>query len=147
MGPTTHRTLGPGAVLRAGSRSAYRVVAELEGEPHVVRRELAGDSIVGSVEPTRAITTLAHITDLHVTDVQSPARFEFVNLEWEDPRFRELLTMQRPQEALNVHAIDAMVRTLNAIEGGPLTGSAISMVAMTGDSVDNTQRNELDNFL
>ena len=55
--------------------------------------------------------------------------------------------MQRPQEALNVHAIDAMVQTLNAIESSPLTGSPIALVAMTGDSIDNTQRNELDNFL
>jgi len=90
---------------------------------------------------------IGHITDLHVTDVESPARFEFVNSEWEDARFRELLTMQRPQEALNVHAIDAMVRTMNAIEASPLTGSPIALVAMTGDSIDNTQRNELDNFL
>src|SRR4029077_9432227 len=57
------------------------------------------------------------------------------------------LTMQRPQEALNVHAIDAMVRTLNAIEGRPLTAGHIALIAMTGDSIDNTQRIELDNFL
>ena len=147
VGLTTQRTLGPGPVLGSGLRVAYRVVAELEGEAHVVRRDLVGDSNTGSVEPTRPITAIAHITDLHVTDVQSPARFEFVNREWEDPRFRELLTMQRPHEALNVHAIDAMVRALNAIEAGPVAGGAISLVAMTGDSIDNTQRNELDNFL
>lgn len=147
VGLTTQRTLGPGSVLGAGSRGAYRVVAELQGEPHLVRRDLAGDSNPGPVEPKRPLIAIAHITDLHVTDVQSPARFEFVNREWEDPRFRELLTMQRPQEALNVHAIDAMVRALNAIDAGPVAGGAISLVAMTGDSIDNTQRNELDNFL
>jgi metallophosphoesterase (TIGR03767 family) len=102
---------------------------------------------VEAIEPSGPIMAIAHITDLHVTDVESPARFEFVNSEWEDARFRELLTMQRPQEVLNVHAIDAMVQTLNAIESCPLTGSAIALVAMTGDSIDNTQRNELDNFL
>ncbi|MHB8589157.1 MAG: TIGR03767 family metallophosphoesterase [Candidatus Dormibacteraceae bacterium] len=147
VGLTTQRTLGPGSVLGSGSRGSYRVVAELEGEPHIVRRDLVGDANPGSVEPRRPISAIAHITDLHVTDVQSPARFEFVNREWEDPRFRELLTMQRPQEALNVHAIDAMVRALNAIESGPVTGGAIALMAMTGDSIDNTQRNELDNFL
>jgi metallophosphoesterase (TIGR03767 family) len=147
VGLTTQRRLGAGAELGAGSRGAYRAVAELEGEPHVVRRELVADSHAGPVEPAASIMAMAHITDLHVTDVQSPARFEFVNLEWEDPRFRELLTMQRPHEALNVHAIDSMVRTLNAIAGGPLTGSPIALMAMTGDSIDNTQRNELDNFL
>ena len=144
---TTQRRLGAGSVLREGSRAPYREVAELEGEPHMVRRELVGDSNQGSVKPKRAITAIGHITDLHVTDVQSPARFEFVNREWEDPRFRELLTMQRPHETLNVHAIDAMVRTLNGIDAAPVTGRPIALVAMTGDSIDNTQRNELDNFL
>ncbi|HET9780685.1 MAG TPA: metallophosphoesterase [Candidatus Dormibacteraeota bacterium] len=47
--------------------------------------------------------------------------------------------MQRPQEMLNTHAIAAMVRTINAIED-------VDVVAMTGDGVDNTQRNELDNL-
>jgi metallophosphoesterase (TIGR03767 family) len=147
VGLTTRRTLGAGTALRMGSRAAYRSVAELEGEPHVVRRDLVGDSVGSAVEPKAPIMALAHITDLHVTDVESPARFEFVNSEWEDARFRELMTMQRPQEALNVHAIDAMVQTLNAIDAGPLTGSPIALVAMTGDSIDNTQRNELNNFL
>ena len=47
--------------------------------------------------------------------------------------------MQRPQEMLNTHAIAAMVRTINGLE-------AVDLVAMTGDGVDNTQRNELDNL-
>jgi metallophosphoesterase (TIGR03767 family) len=146
-GLTTRQTLGAGPVLHVGSRASYRAVVEREGEPHVVRRDLIGESAGDVIEPRTPIMAIAHITDLHVTDVQSPARFEFVNSEWEDARFRELLTMQRPQETLNVHAIDAMVQTLNAIEASPLTGSPITLVAMTGDSVDNTQRNELDNFL
>jgi metallophosphoesterase (TIGR03767 family) len=144
---TTQRRLGAGLVLREGLRAAFREVRELEGEPHVVRRDLVGDSNQGLVAPQGAIISIGHITDLHVTDVQSPARFEYVNREWDDPRFRELLTMQRPHEALNVHAIEAMVRTLNGIEAAPVTGGPLSLVAMTGDSIDNTQRNEFDNFL
>jgi metallophosphoesterase (TIGR03767 family) len=144
---TTQRRLGAGSVLGKGSRGEYREVAEVEGEPHIVRCDLLAESNQRAVDHKRAIAVLAHVTDLHVTDVQSPARFEYINREWEDPRFKELLTMQRPHEALNVHAIDAMVRTLNGIESAPLTGSPIEMVAMTGDSIDNVQRNELDNFL
>jgi len=90
---------------------------------------------------------MVHVTDLHVTDAQSPARFEFVNRYWQDPRFRELLTMQRPQEMLNTHAIAAMVRAINNVDAAPITGAAPQVVAMTGDSIDNTQRNELTNFL
>jgi metallophosphoesterase (TIGR03767 family) len=134
-------------VIGRGSRAEYRAVTELEGEPYVVRKDLVGDWNGSTVAQERPIVAIGHITDLHVTDVQSPARFEFVNRYAEDPRFRELITMQRPHEALNVHAIDAMVRTLNGIEGAPLTGAPLQIVAMTGDSIDNTQRNELVNFL
>ena len=82
-----------------------------------------------------------------MTDVESPARFEFINREYADPRFRELLPMQRAQEALNAHAIDAMVRTLNEVAGGPVTGGPLELVVFTGDGVDNVQGNELDAFI
>ena len=55
--------------------------------------------------------------------------------------------MQRPQEMFNTHAIASMVRAINKLGAAPLTGEAPQIVAMTGDSVDNTQRNELTNFL
>ena len=96
---------------------------------------------------TQVIACLAHVTDLHVTDAQSPGRFEFLNQYIGDPRFRELLTMQRPHEMLNTHAIAAMVRAINRVEGGPVTGAPIELVAVTGDLVDNTQHNELVNAL
>jgi 3',5'-cyclic AMP phosphodiesterase CpdA len=119
-------------------------VAELPGEPHVVRTDLAsGDSTPAG----GAIASLVHLTDLHVTDAQSPARFEFLNRFGRDPRFRELLTMQRPHEMLNTHAIAAMVDTINSLESGPVMGAPIQIVPLTGDAIDNTQRNELTNFL
>ena len=144
---TSQRRLGAGAVLGKGSRGEYREVARLEGEQHVIRRDLVAGSDKESITHRRALTVFAHITDLHVTDVQSPARFEYIGREWEDPRFLELLPMHRPQEALNAHAIDAMVQTLNRIEAAPLTGSALELVVMTGDAIDNVQRNELVNVL
>jgi metallophosphoesterase (TIGR03767 family) len=132
---TTGRTLGAGPIQRQGTKAAYRGVAELEGEPHV------------ETSVKRGIACFVHITDVHVTDTESPARFEYVNQYWQDPRFRELLTMQRPQETLNMHAIAAMVRSINGLGPGLLTGLEPQIVAFTGDAVDNTQRNELTNFL
>jgi metallophosphoesterase (TIGR03767 family) len=141
---TVNRRLAAGPIQRRGSLAPYHSVAEVEGEPHVVRSELVGPAAVGSTKArASAIACLAHITDLHMTDVESPARFEFINREYADPRFRELLPMQRAQEALNAHAIEAMVRTLNQVSGGPLTGRPLDLVAMTGDAVDNAQGNEL----
>jgi metallophosphoesterase (TIGR03767 family) len=145
---TTERRLGPGPVARTGTRAAYRSVAEGEGEPHVVRTELIGERRGEAVVPQgEAIACFAHLTDLHVTDTQSPARFEFVNREAQDERFRELLPMHRPQETLNPHAIAAIVRAINNVAAGPLTGGRVQLAVLTGDAIDNTQRNELTNFL
>jgi metallophosphoesterase (TIGR03767 family) len=127
---------------------AYRSVAEVVGEPHTIRTELVGPDLGrGVTTEGTAIACFAHLTDLHVTDVESPARFEFINREYADQRFRELLPMHRAQEALNAHAINDLVQTINRIEGGPLTGRRLELVAMTGDAVDNVQVNELATFI
>ena len=145
---TVHHRLDAGPVQRRGSLASYHSVAEVDGEPHVVRSELVGSALGGSIKTGgTAIACLAHITDLHMTDVESPARFEFINGEHADPGFRELLPMHRAHEALNAHAIDAMVKTMNRISGGPLTGRPLDLVAMTGDAVDNAQWNELASVL
>jgi 3',5'-cyclic AMP phosphodiesterase CpdA len=135
-----------GRVLRAGSRAPYRAVEAAAGETHQVRNDLEGSSVEHRVPVGEVLACIAHLTDLHVTDVQSPARFEFINREYADPRFRELLPMHRPQEALNAHAIAAMVRTLNAVGTAPITGKPIDLAIMSGDAVDNAQWNELATF-
>jgi metallophosphoesterase (TIGR03767 family) len=145
---TSERRLGAGSQLRAGSAAAYRRVEELEGERHSVRTDLAGGADIPEVQNNgHFIACFAHITDLHVADVQSPARFEFINREYEDVRFRELLPMQRPQESLNALAVEAMVQALNRLESSPVTQSPIEMAVISGDGIDNVQRNELANFL
>jgi len=144
---THQRRLAPGAVLGSGEASEYHAITAVAGEPHVLRKDLVGPDSVEELKVGAALACFLHLTDLHVTDVQSPARFEFVNREFADPRFHELLPMQRPQEALNVHAIEAMVRTLNRIQAGPLTGTPPELAIMSGDAVDNVQSNELNNFI
>jgi len=145
---TSQRRLDAGAVQRKGSIASYHSVAEVEGEPHSVRGELVGDAAIGNVKTDgKPIACFAHVTDLHVTDVDSPARFEFVNRQYSDPRFRELMPMFRAQEALNAHAIAALIQTINMVRVGPLNGQPLELVAMTGDAVDNVQGNELAAFM
>ena len=54
--------------------------------------------------------------------------------------------MQRPQEALTPHAVDATVRTVNALRG-PATGQPPALAVTTGDAIDNAQWNEVQAFL
>src|SRR5258708_14428450 len=73
-------------------------------------------------------------------------QFEFLDRSFADRRYAEIVPVQRPQEALTAHAIDATLRTLNAVQG-PVTGAAPQLVVTTGDAIDNAQWNEMQAFL
>ena len=73
----------------------------------------------------RPLRCLVHVTDLQLADVSSPARFEFLNRYFADPRYSKIIPVQRPQEALTAHAIDAMLRTIAKLTG-PVSGAAPS---------------------
>ena len=145
---TTHRRLERGAVLRSGRSAPYRAIEISAGEPHLVRDDFVADGPLGADArgPGRPLLCLVHITDLQLADVQSPARFEFLNARFADPRYAEIVPVQRPQEALTVHAVDATMRTLDAVRG-PATGLPPQLAVTTGDAIDNAQWNELQAFL
>ena len=152
---TTERRLGTGAVLRAGSTAPYRAVAVVDGEPHIVRNDFGvagagpgGDPAAGPAPAAaagRPLLCLVHLTDVQLADVQSPTRCEFLNRYFADPRYAEIIPVQRPQEALTAHAVDAMLRTVNALHG-PATGAPLRLAVTTGDAIDNAQWNELQAF-
>ena len=144
---TTDRRLGPGAVLRHGSAAPYRAVAIIEGEAHLLRDDFGTAAPEHGWQPRRRpLLCLVHVTDLQLADVQSPTRFEFLNRGFADPRYAGIVPVQRPQEALAVHAVDTTVRTLNGLRG-PLTGGAPQLAVTTGDAIDNAQWNEMQAFL
>ena len=96
------------------------------GEPFVERRELGGGG-----QPGKVIARFGQLTDTHVRDEESPARVPF--LDRLGPPFTSTF---RPQEAESAQVLDSAVRALNA--------ERPQAVAVTGDIVDNAQRNELD---
>jgi metallophosphoesterase (TIGR03767 family) len=135
--------------MAQGSVAAYRGLALTDGEPHGVREDLLADrSWRPAPSPSRRpVLCFAHITDLQLADVQSPVRFEFINREYADPRFAELVPVQRPQEALTARAVEAMVRVVNEVEAAPLSQAPLELVLTTGDAIDNAQWNEVAAFL
>ena len=146
---TTHRRLGRGATLRSGLSAPYRAVEIGAGEAHLIRDGFGPAGLSGAESargPGRALLCLVHITDLQLADVQSPTRFEFLNARFADPRYAEIIPVQRPQEALTVHAVDATIRTLGAVLG-PATGLPLQLAVTTGDAIDNAQWNEMQAFL
>ena len=144
---TTQRRLGPGAVIRQGRIAPYRAVEAGPGEPHLIRDDFgAAGPALDDAGPGRPLLCLVHITDLQLADVQSPTRFEFLNANFADRRYAAIIPVQRPQEALTVHAVDATLRTVTAVTG-PATGRPAQLAVTTGDAIDNAQWNELQAFL
>ena len=91
----------------------------------------------------RRLLHLLHLSDIQLADVKSPARYEWVNSFFGVPGFEELIPGYRAQEFLVAHALVAMLRQFNEMTDGQERVCCI----VTGDSIDNSQQNELDNFV
>ncbi len=114
-----------GSTLRSTWRGAGGELEVAGGARLLDRTELAPAARLG--EP---LGTLAHLTDAHVLDAESPARVPF--LRRLGAPFNSTF---RPQEALTAQVMDGAIRAVNAL--GP------DAVIQGGDLIDNAQENEL----
>ncbi|MFJ9852874.1 TIGR03767 family metallophosphoesterase [Streptomyces sp. NPDC101150] len=123
---------------RLAGGSGYRRIVSGPGWPVVVRPELAA-ARPGRQDRRTALACFVQLTDLHVADVQSPLRTEFL-------RARSAGSW-RAQEALSVAGSVSLVEQVNALDGGPHTGRPPAFVMSTGDNIDNHSAMELEWFL
>ncbi|ABL82737.1 metallophosphoesterase [Nocardioides sp. JS614] len=112
----------------------YRPVVARPGEGSFVRTTLA-DARAGRAARRQGLVAFAQVSDVHIVDTESPMRVE--NAE----AFSS--SAYRPQEFLTLHVAEAMVQGINALQAGPVTGTALSFVLQTGDNADNAQYNEV----
>ena len=141
---STHRRRLAGGEPNAGG---YRTLSYGPGECHIVR----GGSDAGTVADGEVLLAVAHLSDLHVCDAQSPARVEFLD-RFADPdspllEHLEELGTYRAQEMLTTQVVDAMVRAVNAVDAAPVSGAPLDLAVVTGDLTDNAQANELSWYL
>ncbi len=137
---TLEQTIVKGALLGSGTNGSYYRLTYGPGEPYIVRDELAPPSFASF----RCLASFVHFTDIHLTDAQSPGRVEFLD------RFADmscdafpLSSAQRPQEAMSLQVLEAMVRQVRRLHRGPASGKRFQFVICTGDNVDNEQFNEV----
>ena len=84
----------------------------------------------GNARPGAVLATFGQLTDTHVRDEESPARVPFL-----DRLGAPFNSTFRPQEAFSTQVLDASIRALDREHP--------QAVFLTGDIVDNAQRNEL----
>jgi metallophosphoesterase (TIGR03767 family) len=135
-------TLDQVIVRGTAGAGGYTALTSAPGEPYLLRGELAGLS-THKTGRGRVLASFAQLTDIHVTDVQSPARFEYFDSYGTIPGLSDLISTYRPQELLSAQVGDAMVRRLRQVKRGPATGRPLQFTIVTGDNTDNCQHNEL----
>lgn len=140
--PAAGTTLEQVIVRGAAGAGGYATLTSEPGEPYLVRGELAGLA-THQAGSGRVLACFAQLTDVHVMDVQSPARFEFFDAYGGVPGLSDFASAYRPQELLSAQVGDAMVARLRQVQRGPSTGRPMQFAIVTGDNTDNCQHNEL----
>nr|WP_246494477.1 TIGR03767 family metallophosphoesterase [Streptomyces zagrosensis] len=117
---------------------AYRRLGDGPGWPRKVRGELAAAK-AGRADRRTTLASFVQLTDLHLTDVQHPLRYEFMR--------SGRVNAWRPHEALSVVGAVSLIERVNALRHGPVTGAPLSFAMTTGDNTDNNAKVELDWYL
>ncbi|HEY2506178.1 MAG TPA: TIGR03767 family metallophosphoesterase [Streptosporangiaceae bacterium] len=141
---TAARRFVPGEPGEGG----YRLLTAADGEQHTARTDLHGGSLPAGWQRSAAVLlTLAHLSDTHVMDHQSPGRAELID-RYSDPDspLREtigIIGTYRPQELFTFQVAEAMACAVRQAAAGPVGGGPVDLAVVTGDSTDNCQGNEL----
>jgi metallophosphoesterase (TIGR03767 family) len=141
---TAQRRLIPGEPGAGG----YRKLVPADGEQHRIRSELSGVGLrLGWQRSARPMLCIAHLSDTHVMDHQSPGRAELFD------RFSDLdsplrgavgiIGCYRAQELFTYQVADAMARAVRRVASGPVSSAPVDFAIVTGDATDNCQVNEL----
>jgi metallophosphoesterase (TIGR03767 family) len=130
-------------IVGDGSAGFQHLRGDGSGWGRVVREDLA-PAQAGREDRRSSITYIGQLTDFQVSDEESPARVEFL-----DVTSSPFTAAWRPHEALVPILVDQAIRAMNdhhesphAQAGGARAEMDLSLI--TGDQADSMQRNEVE---
>ena len=137
-------TTGSTTVSRTivGTGGTYQRLAWGPGEPYLLREDLGVVGQPGRELRRVSLLHFAQLSDTHVLDAQSPARFEYLDPVPINGTY-PLSSAFRAQEMLTPFVLDSMVRQLNLLLTSELSDAPLAFAINTGDTTDNRQHNEL----
>ncbi|HEY2075621.1 MAG TPA: TIGR03767 family metallophosphoesterase [Streptosporangiaceae bacterium] len=130
----------------------YRWLTAEAGEQHTVRTELFSGSLPGGWQRSATpLLAIAHLSDTHVMDHQSPGRAELVD-RFSDPDSPLRATVgiigtYRAQELFTYQVAEAMIQAVRRIAAAPVSAAPLDFAVITGDATDNCQLNELRSYI
>lgn len=145
---TAERRLIPAEPAAGG----YRLLTVEAGERQVIRGELTGGSLAKNWRQSASpLLAIAHLSDTHVMDHQSPGRAEFLDRYSDlDSPVRAavgIIGSYRAQELFTYQVAEAMAQAVRAIAAAPISGAPLDFAVVTGDATDNCQLNELRGYI
>jgi metallophosphoesterase (TIGR03767 family) len=145
---TAQRRIVPGEAQEGG----YRPLTAEAGERHIVRTELFGGSLAdGWHRSATPLLAIAHLSDTHVMDHQSPGRAELVD-RFSDPDSPlrpgiGIIGTYRAQELFTYQVAEAMIQAVRRMTAAPVSAAPLDFAVITGDATDNCQLNELRSYI
>jgi metallophosphoesterase (TIGR03767 family) len=130
----------------------YRELIAADGEQHTIRADLCSGSLpAGWQRAATPLLALAHLSDTHVMDHQSPGRAELVD-RFSDPDSPlrgtvGIIGTYRAQELFTYQVAEAMVQAVRRMTAAPVSAARLDFAVVTGDATDNCQLNELRSYI
>jgi len=114
-------------------RGSYHTLVSGVGEDFITRLDVLGKSANPQrVSSRRSLFYVAHLSDIHLIDAQTPSRMEpMVGLA--KTTFSDAF---RPQELMSTHVLASMMDAVRAASISQVTGAPLAAVVNTGDSAD-----------